>query len=190
MTNEEVLVLEQRVNELKKLYENYFAGIERLEPLKKREQMATEFRKLTNAGVQANTQVLFRFNNLRARFATLEVHWSRVVKQIEEGRLRRGHASASASASTVVAVSAAAPAPVETASAPPPAANDQAMRALYDKYAKSRAQSGEPPVSFESMVASLNKQVPAVIERYKCKSVDFRVAQKDGKTIIKAVPIT
>ncbi|MCC6808330.1 MAG: hypothetical protein IT381_12980 [Deltaproteobacteria bacterium] len=199
MTNDELLALEQRVNELKKLYDNYFAGLERLEPLKKREALMRELRVLTQEGSQPNTQLQFRFNNLRSRWATLEAHWTRLVKQLEEGKLKRPTLRTSATAAVANAAvpnaavpnAAVAAAPVAAAPAPSPAVNeDTSMRALYSKYAASRAQSGEAPVSYESMVASLKKQVPAVIERFKCKSVDFRVAQKDGKTIIKAVPIS
>lgn len=190
MNNDEVLALEQRVTELSKLYENYFAGIERLEPLKKRERLVAELRRIVADGTQANTQVQFRFNNLRARLATLESHWNRIVKALEEGRLRRGNIHAASPAPSLT-TSGTVPI-VQQAAAPPPQPSgleDTTMRALYDKYAKSRASTGEAPVSYDSMVASLKKQVPAVIERFKCKGVDFKVAQKDGKTIIKAVPI-
>jgi hypothetical protein len=186
VTNEEIVALEQRINELKKLYDNYFAGIERREPLIKREKLALELRRISVSG-QSNTQVQFRFNNMRARWATLEAHWTRLLKLLEEGKLKRTLAAQQLAAATEQAKAQDLP-----ASAPPRVApqQDANMKALYDKYAASRASTGETPVSYESMVASLKKQVPAVIERYKCKAVDFRVAQKDGKTIIKAVPIT
>ncbi len=184
MTNEEIVALEQRINELKKLYDNYFAGIERREPLIKREKLALELRRISVSG-QSNTQVQFRFNNMRARWATLEAHWTRLLKLLEEGKLKRTLATQQLSAGLPE---------VKAEEIPPPPkqapSQDASMKALYDKYAASRASTGETPVSYESMVASLKKQVPAVIERYKCKAVDFRVAQKDGKTIIKAVPIT
>lgn len=194
MNNDEVLALEQRVTELSKLYENYFAGVERLEPLKKRERLVAELRRIVADGTQSNTQVQFRFNNLRARFATLESHWNRIIKALEEGRLRRGNIRSvpqpqpQATLTSTGSIPIVQPTPMPPA--PPSSLEDASMRSLYDKYAQSRASTGEPPVSYDSMVASLKKQVPAVIERFKCKGVDFKVAQKDGKTIIKAVPIT
>jgi hypothetical protein len=185
MKNEDLEGLERRINELKTLYDNYFAGIERREPLIKREGLQADMRRLTLTPGQLNTQTQFRFNNIRARFATMEAHWNRRIKDLEEGKTRRPISGTAPSASTTSATTAAPP--------PPPGPNplaEQTMRALYDNYAASRQKTGEGTISFDAMVASLKKQVPAVIERYKCKSVEFKVAQKDGKTIIKAVPIT
>jgi len=182
MKNEDLEGLERRINELKTLYDNYFAGNEKREPLQKRERLQADVRRLTLTPGVLNTQTQFRFNNVRSRFAIMEAQWNRLVKQLEEGKMRRPSAKQ------------APPAPRPSRDAPvPPAANplaEQAMRALYDSYADSRQKMGENTISFDAMVSSLKKQVPAVIERYKCKSVEFKVAQKEGKTIIKAVPIT
>jgi hypothetical protein len=189
MTNEDLEQLERRINELKTLYDNYFTGVEKREPLQKRTALLNDMRRLTANPGQLNTQTQFRFNNIRSRFATMESHWNRLVKQLEEGLTKRKRPSAEE-------IGAAPPAPaavakkVAAAPAPPNPLADATMRKLYDSYAASRAQTGEQNVSYDAMVASLKKQVPAVIDRYKCKSVEFKVSQKEGRTIIKAVPIT
>ena len=178
MANAEIVELERRVNELRALYENYFAGVEKREPLRLRETLASELRRYELG--KTTTQTQFRLNNLRTRFQTLESHWNRVVKQIEEGTFRKKRSAPTAPSP---------PAPVQ-APPPKPALEDAAMRALYKQYSEARAKTGEATMSYDAMVSSLRKQVPMVIERYKCHSVDFKVAVKDGKTIIRAVPIT
>jgi hypothetical protein len=180
MTNQELEALEKRISELKVLYDNYFAGVEKREPLPKREAPLNDMRRLTANPGQLNTQTQFRFNNIRARFATMEAHWNRIVRNLEEGLAKRPARGEVAAAPP--------PAKVSSPTGPNPLA-EQTMRALYDNYAASRKATGEPAISFDAMVTALKKQVPAVIDRYKCKSVEFKVAQKDGKTIIKAVPV-
>ncbi len=182
MTNEELSGLERKIDELKTLYDNYFAGVERREPLRQREALLADMRRFTQSPGALNTQTQFRFNNLRSRFSTMEALWNRMVRQLEEGAQSKRKAA-----------SLAALAPKQARARPDgdrdPLA-EPTMRDLHAKYSASRTQNGEPPISFEAMVASLKKQVPAVIERYNCASVAFKVTQKDGKTIIKAVPIS
>jgi hypothetical protein len=175
--------MDKRVSELKALYENYFAGIERREPLQKRDALTRELRRLLVDGRGA-TQLQFRLSNLRARCTTLETYWNRVTKEIEEGRFHKRRPAAEKEAPRP-----AAPAPAAQAAKPAEPVSEATFRELYKSYSEARAKAGEAPISFDAMVSSLKRQVPQVIERYKCRSVDFKVAQKDGKTIIKAVPI-
>ena len=83
MTNEELNQLDRELQELRTLYDNYFSGIERREPLRQREAFVAKIRRMTTGQQSGNTQVLFRWNNFKARFATLETHWNRIAKQIE-----------------------------------------------------------------------------------------------------------
>jgi len=184
MDNGELFELEKRINELKVLYDNYFAGIERREPLRHRDALVLYMRKIDSGG-KSSTQLQFRFNNLRARFSTLEQHWNRIVKQIEEGTYRKKKPSTADVLADAPAIAKATP-----MAAPAPALPDGAMQTLYKSYSEARAKAGEPVMTYDAMVSSLKKQVPMVIEKYKCKSVDFKVGQKDGKTIIRAVPIS
>lgn len=184
MTNEDLTDLERRVAELKTLYDNFAAGLEKREPLQRREQLAAELRRLTGNPGNSNTQLAFRFNNLKARFATMEQHWNKLVRLIEERGRKRvlGDAPPPVSAPVAQAHSA--------AEAAKRSLEEATLRAVYAKYVASRAQTGEATVSYEAMVSSLKKQVPLVVEKFKCKSVEFKVLQKDGKTVLKAVPVS
>src|SRR5262249_34331890 len=155
--------------ELRALYDNYFAGLERREPLRQREIFARALRDLQIE--KRTTQISFRFSNLRARFATFEQHWNRIAKQIEEGTYKRDRQRAA----KLPSAPAAAPAEIPAATPAAPAGGGQDLRRLYDNYAALRAKNQEAQVSYDAMVKSIQKQVPQIIERYKCKSVEFRV---------------
>jgi hypothetical protein len=43
-------------------------------------------------------------------------------------------------------------------------------------------------MSFDSVAASLRKQVPELMKQHNAKSVEFKVVIKDGKAVLKAVP--
>jgi len=66
------------------------------------------------------------------------------------------------------------------------------MRELYDAYvsAKRRCNEDVSKLSYEAVSKSVSKQIPDLMDRYKAKSVDFKVVIKDGKAILKAIPKT
>ncbi|HZS35444.1 MAG TPA: MXAN_5187 C-terminal domain-containing protein [Polyangia bacterium] len=77
---------------------------------------------------------------------------------------------------------------------PVPAANipgmsEAELRALHKKYVDARAQAGEGGnVSYQSLVNSLAKQVPKVLEQPGVRGVRFDVAVQNGKAVLKAFP--
>jgi hypothetical protein len=96
-----------------------------------------------------------------------------------------------------VAPGAAARTPAPPAAAPPrpPAAagggmSDDKLRAVYDAYvtAKRRCQEDTSKLTFESVAATLRKQVPELLKQHNAKAVEFKVVIKDGKASLKAVP--
>ena len=66
------------------------------------------------------------------------------------------------------------------------------MRELYDAYvtAKRRCNEDVSKLSYEAVAKSVSKQIPELMDRYKAKTVDFKVVIKDGKAILKAIPRT
>jgi len=79
---------EVQLSRIKHLYEQWFQGIERLEPQIARKQfdrMLHELRKVK----PRNTALRFRYNTLIQRYTTLQTYWRRVARQIEEGTYRR-----------------------------------------------------------------------------------------------------
>lgn len=79
---------ETRLDRLRALYEQFFLGMERTEPTQLRkdyERIVVVLRKEQ----PRNTALRFRFQQLVQRYVTLENHWRKTLRQIEEGTYRR-----------------------------------------------------------------------------------------------------
>src|SRR5688572_30318791 len=79
---------ETRLERLKALYEQYFQGIERIEPTVPRKEVDRRLRAL-NKERPRNTALRFRYQTLVQRWTTYCTYWGRVARQIEEGTFRR-----------------------------------------------------------------------------------------------------
>lgn len=98
---------EIKMKRLKALYEQWFQGIERTEPLipkKDLERLLSMLRKER----PRNTAARFRFQQLQARYNTYQTYWRRISRRIEEGtyerdirRARQRNAPAAAAAEPV-----------------------------------------------------------------------------------------
>lgn len=84
----------------------------------------------------------------------------------------------------------AAPAPRPPAASGSGGMSDDKLRAVYDAYvtAKRRCQEDTSKLSYESVAATLRKQVPELLKQHNAKAVEFKVVIKDGKASLKAVP--
>ncbi|MFH2009761.1 MAG: MXAN_5187 C-terminal domain-containing protein [bacterium] len=87
------------------------------------------------------------------------------------------------------AVRRAAPSPSNEAGAAPGGSDDR-MRQLYKAYISAKERTGESTegLSYDRLVRTLQKQVPAIQEKTGCTHVDFKIEIRQGKTILKAVP--
>jgi hypothetical protein len=99
-------------------------------------------------------------------------------------------APGAATARTPTAPSAATPAPRPPAAGGSGGMSDDKLRAVYDAYvtAKRRCQEDTSKLSYESVAATLRKQVPELLKQHNAKAVEFKVVIKDGKASLKAVP--
>src|SRR4051794_23971382 len=84
----ELAELESRMERLRALYEQYFMGLEKLEPQVPRKDVERRIHNLRKEQIR-NTALRFKFQGLVQRFNTLQAHWGKVVRQIEEGTYRR-----------------------------------------------------------------------------------------------------
>lgn len=80
--------LEERVDRLRNLYEQYFLGFEKLEPSVSRKDVDRRFMLLRKEQIR-NTAMRFRFNVVTQKFNTYAMHWVRICRQIEDGTYKR-----------------------------------------------------------------------------------------------------
>jgi hypothetical protein len=85
---QDIAELEESLRALRQAYEKYFAGVERLEPLKDRDRLKKELQRLLAENTR-NTARRFRLQTLQASLVTYEQYWNRITRQIEEGTFKR-----------------------------------------------------------------------------------------------------
>ena len=98
------------------------------------------------------------------------------VRLLIEGRLPKGVPG--------VVLTGEAPGPL------PPPAKDQQLEAVYRQYVDARRACNLPVdnVTREKLAEAINRQKPALMDKYRCKDVDFIVVIEGGKPSLKARP--
>src|SRR5580698_10299004 len=80
--------LETRIERLRALYEQYFMGIEKIEPQIPRKEVDRRIYVLRREQIR-NTAMRFKFQMLIQRYNTLQQYWHRITREIENGTYRR-----------------------------------------------------------------------------------------------------
>jgi hypothetical protein len=80
--------LEGRVDRLKVLYEQYFMGIEKMEPQTARKECERKILELTQMNMR-NTALRYRFNALNQKWGVYRTYWNRTLREIERGTYLR-----------------------------------------------------------------------------------------------------
>jgi hypothetical protein len=80
--------LEIRVERLRSLYEQYFMGIERIEPLTVRKDIDRRLWALRREQIR-NTGLRFKLETTIQRYNTYQQYWQRIVREIEAGTYQR-----------------------------------------------------------------------------------------------------
>lgn len=207
---------EKRVFVLKIEYEKFFSGLNPVEPTRERDELKRILRDMLQAP-QTNARATFRLQQLRARWSTLELYWSRNNYQIERGthpkqRYRadareRERAEAELERQKAAAELAKDPgqSPMQTllpadASLPPQRVapkqlnrgdrEEAGYRAVYDALMEARGRCGQSTnADYNAVRDTLKKQVEALKARTECSSVKFKVVVEDGKAKVKAIPV-
>lgn len=77
-----------KLRRLRVLYDQWFMGIERVEPQSARNEVERLLSLLRGVHIR-NTALRFRLNQLLQRFTAYSTYWKRVTRQIEEGTYKR-----------------------------------------------------------------------------------------------------
>jgi hypothetical protein len=84
--------LEKRLDEVRRRFDLYFHGSpeQRMPPTASQAQLGGELRRVREEEIRTwNTVDKFRFNQIFARFVSLDRMWARTMKQIEDGTYKR-----------------------------------------------------------------------------------------------------
>jgi hypothetical protein len=187
--------IEQRMFILKIEYDKYFTGIEKIEPLRDREELRRFMRDLLDEPINSPTQ-RFRYQSLKARFQSLELYWTRNLVQMERGthpKMRfRADVKERQKATPTPAAEPSLSAEQEEVLRQRQAAlerEERAFRVVYDRYMEARTKCGQSTdISFDAVREALRKQVRQIKANYQCESVKFRVVVEEGKAKVKALP--
>lgn len=80
--------LEERVERLRALYDQYFQGIEKLEPLTLRKEVDRRLWQLRRIKIP-NSILRFRLQGIVQRYNTFQQYWARICREIENGTYHR-----------------------------------------------------------------------------------------------------
>jgi hypothetical protein len=165
--------IERDLDELRHTYELFFSGGRKTEPGRERAALENTLRK-TSQRTFINTQDQFRFNSLQARYYSFANHWSRTVRDLEEGRLSRD-------------------AKGKLARPAPPVEDPIDMPHLEEaafSLAAARAQCGIPGgglSDLEGLKEALLSRARDIASRSDGKKVEFRISVENGKPKIRAL---
>jgi hypothetical protein len=80
--------LEEKMERVRALYEQYFVGIEKIEPQIPRKDVDRIIAQMRKEQIR-NTAMRFKFQTLVQRYNTMQQHWGRTMREIENGTFRR-----------------------------------------------------------------------------------------------------
>jgi hypothetical protein len=177
---EDIALFEQSLTELVIKYEQYFLGLEKREPLKLLNEVERSARQYANVQI-VNTMLKFKYNSLVAKLSSYKQYWNRINRLIEEGKYARDRFKMAMHEQK----EAAPPQPPEIKSG-----IDPEVQQLYQQYIKARQSCNMPVenVTPDLLAAAIAKQKPAIIDKYRCSNVEFKVVVENGTPKIKARP--
>ena len=180
---DDIAVLEKKLIQLKTDYEQYFLGMQKTAP----ERLRTEVQKLIqfySNQMITNTALNYRYKMAVAKFNSYIGYWNRVIREIEDGKYVRDVFKMKLHERIMPPASPAQPAKQKEEAIP----EDDRIKKIYLEYVEARKDTNEPIPKFEAVADLIKKQTPAIKEKYKASSVDFKVVVEDGKAKLKAVP--
>ncbi len=177
---DDIILLDNKLNELIIKYEQYFIGLEKREPLQLLGEVEKLVRRHTGTPIN-NTMYKHRFTMLVARLVTYREHWNRILKLMEEGRYSRDRFITDLHLSQKNM-------PEKRQSGSPPAAVDTELDRLVHEFRDARKACNLPAdkVSRELIAATIAKQRPALAAKLGTEDIAFRVVIEDGKPKLKA----
>lgn len=180
--DDDLRMLEFKLAQLKRDYDQYFLGSRPREPVQLRGEINKAMVELTNTAIK-NTASRFKFSSICSRYQAFRRQWDETLRKIEAGTYERHRFKAKLHQQEAAAE---APAPAAPAAAEPARA---AGGDLYEAYVDARRTCGESVkgLTREKLDAILAQQRAALCAKYgEDTEFRFRVQIEDGKTRLKA----
>jgi hypothetical protein len=177
---EDLASFELTLNELVIRYEQYFLGMEKREPLPLLAEVERAARTYQNVPI-VNTMVKFKYNSLVARLNSYKQYWNRITRLIEEGKYSRDRFKMEMHRKT---------GGTRDREPKPAPATGTDVEQVYRQYVEARkaCNLSVDNVTPEMIASVIEKQKPALLGKYGCQGVEFKVVVEDGKPKIKARP--
>ena len=179
---EELKILEIKLNQLKLDYEKYFLGTRPTEPAMQRAEVQKMVIKWSNTRI-TNTAQRFKFNSLNGRYQAFKRQWDNTLRQIEAGTYKRHVFKADLRDRERGVGGGGAP------KAGPGARTEHGGKGeLFETYRDAMMATGQNTSGLtpEKLQRALAKQEAAIKKKYGCDKVDFKVVVSDGKVKVKA----
>lgn len=186
---DELMDLSQRVERLRVAFQQYFMGNEKIVPVFQREQLEKRFRS-TPLNDAKRTILKFRYLSLVQRYRTLCAYWDRLLREMETGRLRRLQRDAEADEN----------APIEQERGPEEESKKTRVvigesrgsvdERLYSEYMEAceRVAGKRPNIDLQTFRRALETQRTRAKARYGDKELEFLVATKGDRVVVKVRP--
>jgi hypothetical protein len=177
---EDLVLLDNRLKQLRLEYEQYFLGARKREPQLLRGDVQKIISYYANVPIR-NTGHRFKFNNLRARFFAFKRHWDETQRRIEDGTYERHRFQAELHERERAAKAA----PRGTGT---PSEGADHLDELFAAWVEARTATGQPTAGLtrDKLKAQLEQQARSIRERFGAEDVRFRVVVEDGRAKLKA----
>ena len=181
--------IEKSMRQLQIEWDKFFGGVEKKPPTDLKTKLEALIRRHANAEIRNNTD-RFRYQNLTARYNTFNEMWGKRLRALEEGRIMGVHGPRSQAPLPPAAARAERGAPRTAATGEvriqDPDRDNEAMRALFERFVEERQKTGESAVKFEGFRKLVAQQTNRILTEKGGQAVSFRLETKDGKVSLKA----
>jgi hypothetical protein len=182
---EELKLLEIRLNQLKLDYEKYFLGTRPTEPAMQRAEVQKIVTRWSNMRI-TKTALRFKFNSLNGRFQAFKRRWDDVLRQIEAGTYQRHVFKANLRERERGIGSASGGQGGERGASGSRGGRERDD--LFETYRDAMLATGQNASGLtpEKLQAAVARQEAALKKKLGCDHVDFKVVVQDGKVKLKA----
>jgi hypothetical protein len=177
---EELKLLEVRLNQLKLDYDKYFLGTRPTEPAMPRAEVQKTVIRFSNTHI-TNTALRFKFNSLNGRYQAFKRQWDSTLRQIEAGTYKRHMFRADLRDREREITP-------DLKSPRNGTPSSDADSDIFETYRDAMLATGQDAsgLTRAKLQSAISKQEAALKKKFGCKRVDFKVVVQDGKVRLKA----